>query len=198
MSGLANGLWHPLRGISRAPLPTERCWRGQPLGRRYLASLLDFPLPRPASPATSAAPRPLKVEAHETRPVTGVAIVSVFLVRAGLTALINAMQSGLHVVTDVDEPADLPAPSLYDLLVLDLDRLDHPFEVIEQLASEVRIIALSGSLEWDDAADALQAGALGYLTKHDPPEEFVSAVEAVRSGQLVTSKALRTGVGSAQ
>lgn len=189
MRGLTNRLWRPLRGVGAESPPTERSWRGQPLGRRYLASLLDFPLPRPATQEAAVAPRPSETE-HQARPATGVAIVSVFLIRAGLTALMNAMQNGLHVVAGVDDPGELPDPSLYDLLVLDLDRLDHPFDVIEHLASEVKILALSGSLERADAADALRAGALGYMTKRDRPEEFISAVEAVRSGQLVTSRTL--------
>ncbi|RPE37150.1 hypothetical protein EDD38_5548 [Kitasatospora cineracea] len=102
----------------------------------------------------------------------------------------HAMQSGLHVMVDVDDPAELPDPSQYELLILDLDRLDHPLDVIEQLAPQVKILALSISLEPADAANALRAGALGYMTKADRPEEFVSAIEAVRSGQLVTSRTL--------
>ncbi|MFJ4676905.1 hypothetical protein [Kitasatospora sp. NPDC088783] len=190
MSGLTDRLWRPLRGLAGTSSPTERSWRGQPLGRRYLASLLDFPLPLPAPQAATAGPRPPQVQEQQAQPITHVAIVSVFPIRAGLTALMHAVRSGLRVVVDVDDPADLPDPSQYELLILDLDRLDHPLDVIEQLAPRVKILALSLSLEPADAAAALRAGALGYMTKADPPEELVSAVEAVRSGQLVTSRTL--------
>ncbi|WP_123819919.1 response regulator transcription factor [Kitasatospora cineracea] len=190
MNGLTDRLWRPLRGLVGVSSPTERGWRGQPLGRRYFASLLDFPLPLPALQAAAAGPRPPQAEDQQAQPITRVAIVSVFLIRAGLTALMHAMQSGLHVMVDVDDPAELPDPSQYELLILDLDRLDHPLDVIEQLAPQVKILALSISLEPADAANALRAGALGYMTKADRPEEFVSAIEAVRSGQLVTSRTL--------
>ncbi|RAJ45332.1 hypothetical protein K353_00830 [Kitasatospora sp. SolWspMP-SS2h] len=87
----------------------------------------------------------------------------------------------------MEDPADLPDPSRYGLLTLDLDRLDHPLDVIEQLVPEVEVLALPVSSEPADATDALRAGALGSMTRGDSPEELLSAVETVRSGQPVAS-----------
>jgi DNA-binding NarL/FixJ family response regulator len=60
------------------------------------------------------------------------------------------------------------------------------FEVIRRIlarAPEARLIAFSMNADPAIAARAIEDGARAYLTKSDPPERFLEAVEALMAGE---------------
>lgn len=83
----------------------------------------------------------------------------------------------------VDRVAEL-AP---DILLLDLDLGGRSgLAYVAQLhdaAPSARIVALSGTDKVEDMVEAFRMGAVGFLSKQHPVEEFPSALRAVHSGQ---------------
>lgn len=74
-----------------------------------------------------------------------------------------------------------------DLIILDLNLPDgNGLEFLRRLHGETpaaRVLVFSMYEEAAFVARALEAGALGYLTKHDDPEALLAAVEALMRGE---------------
>jgi DNA-binding NarL/FixJ family response regulator len=78
---------------------------------------------------------------------------------------------------------------LMDLLMPGLDGISATAAIRRELPA-VEVIALSGYLEPQMIADALQAGAVGYLLKDTDADELQRAVRAAAAGQVQLSPAV--------
>ena len=110
------------------------------------------------------------------------------VMRDGLRALLE--QAGHHVVGEAEEPDRAvhelvrlqPAVVLLDLRLGDRSGL----EVLEQIAARklpTRAVVLTMYAQPSQVADALRAGAAGYVLKGSPSAEVLAAVQAVAHGR---------------
>jgi two-component system invasion response regulator UvrY len=74
-----------------------------------------------------------------------------------------------------------------DIAMVDINLPDiSGFEVLRRILSrapEARLIAFSMNADPSIAARAIELGARAYLTKSDPPERFLEAVQALMEGE---------------
>jgi two-component system invasion response regulator UvrY len=89
------------------------------------------------------------------------------------------------------EAMDIALADKWNVMVLDISFPDmNGFEIIDRLRRsrpKLGILVLSMHPERQFALRALEAGALGYLTKNSAPTELVSAVRAVAKGRRYLS-----------
>jgi DNA-binding NarL/FixJ family response regulator len=99
--------------------------------------------------------------------------------------------------TAVDQVAEL-AP---DIVLLDLDLGGRSgLSYVSQMhvaAPSARIVALSGTDRVEDMVEAFRTGAVGFLSKQHPVEEFPSALRAVHAGQSLLPAEAASAVLSA-
>ena len=108
-------------------------------------------------------------------------------VRSALRLLLE-QEPGLSVVGEAAEAEDLLAQveaTQPDLVLLDWElpglRTDDWLSVIRALCPQLKVIALSGQPEARRAA--LSAGADAFVSKGEPPERLLAAVEDCRPRQ---------------
>jgi len=108
-------------------------------------------------------------------------------VRSALRLLLE-QQPGLSVVSEAAEAEDLLAQveaTQPDLVLLDWElpglRTDDRLSTLRRLCPRLKVIALSGQLEARRAA--LTAGADGFVSKGDPPEQLLTTLRAVSAGR---------------
>ena len=94
--------------------------------------------------------------------------------------VVGEAASGAEAVERVSELAP-------DIVLLDLDLggrsgLAHVAQ-LHEAAPSARIVALSGTEKVADMVEAFRAGAVGFLSKQHPVEEFPDALRAVHAGQ---------------
>jgi len=118
------------------------------------------------------------------------------MVRAGL-ALLLTQTMDLETVDEAGDAAEAlaaVASTPYELVLMDVRmprrngleclrslRLGHP---------EVPVLVLSSYPEDQYAVRALRAGAAGYLTKHSPPRELITAIRRILAGGRYVSDSL--------
>jgi NarL family two-component system response regulator LiaR len=118
------------------------------------------------------------------------------MVRQGLRAFL-ALSSDLQTIGEAGDgrqAVDLahqlqPDLVLMDLLMPVLDGVSATAVIRRELPG-VEVLALSGYLEDHLIADALHAGAVGYLLKDTDAEELQRAVRAAAAGQVQLSSAV--------
>jgi DNA-binding NarL/FixJ family response regulator len=118
------------------------------------------------------------------------------MVRQGLRAFLD-LSRDLETVGEAAggrQAVDLahrlrPDLVLMDLLMPDLDGISAITEIRRELPA-VEVLALTGYLEDQLIADALHAGAVGYLLKDTDTEELHRAVRAAAAGQVQLSPAV--------
>jgi two-component system NarL family response regulator len=97
----------------------------------------------------------------------------------------------------VDQVAEL-AP---DLILLDLDLGGRSglsyVAALHEAAPSARILVLSGTEKVTDMVDAFRAGAIGFLSKQHPVEDFPDALRAVHAGQSLLPPEAASAVLSA-
>lgn len=146
--------------------------------------------------------------------IRGVKLIKVLLaddhsiVRAGLRRIVE--ESGeMHVVAeaaDGREAIQLVKETTPDVAVIDISMpgMDG-LEVIGQLQAlhpELPILVLTMHEEGQYVVRAIQAGAMGYLTKQSAPEQLVNAIRKIYDGhryitdEAAESLALRVAKGS--
>jgi len=97
----------------------------------------------------------------------------------------------------VDAVAEL-AP---DLVLLDLDLGGRSglayVGALHEAAPSARILVLSGTEKVEDMVEAFRAGAIGFLSKQHPVEDFPTALRAVHAGQSLLPPEAASAVLSA-
>jgi DNA-binding NarL/FixJ family response regulator len=112
------------------------------------------------------------------------------IVRAGIERLLAATGE-LEVVgtaADGEEAVARARELLPDVVVMDLSMpvLDGvgATRAIVELRPETRVVVLTSFMDRDRVADAIAAGAVGYVLKDAEPDELVRAVQAVVRGEM--------------
>jgi two-component system, NarL family, invasion response regulator UvrY len=110
------------------------------------------------------------------------------IVRAGLRRLLAAEpQMDVQEATNGSEALSLFRSHRPGLVILDLNLPGvGGIEVLGRLKAEepaVRVLILSVHDDAIYVTRALQAGAIGYISKHAPPDQLMDAIRRVGSGQ---------------
>lgn len=115
------------------------------------------------------------------------------IVRAGLASLINK-EPGMVVAGEAGngrEAVELVGQIIPDVVVMDLTMPEMSgFEATRQIVAEhpgTRVLALSMHSDKRFVAQALNAGASGYLLKDCALEELIRAINVVIAGQVYLS-----------
>lgn len=115
------------------------------------------------------------------------------IVREGYHSLL-AKQPGMRVVAEAGDSAHayrLFQQQQPDVLITDLSMPDHSglalIKRIKQYAATAKILVFSMHQNPAFAAQALRAGALGYVTKSSEPEVLLRAIYQVHAGRPVLS-----------
>jgi DNA-binding NarL/FixJ family response regulator len=119
------------------------------------------------------------------------------VVRRGLATLLAAPKYGIEVVGEaadgqlaVEQARELqPDVILMDLFMPVTSGIEAT-RLIRGENQQVRILILTSSGDEEHVAQALQAGASGYLLKDASPDELVYAINSVYYGQLALSQEL--------
>jgi DNA-binding NarL/FixJ family response regulator len=130
------------------------------------------------------------VDAARVPPTTVVIADDHAFYRTGLARMLR--QTGIHVVAEVANgeaairAAEETAP---DVVVMDINMPGlSGIEATWRLTAQspgTRVLVLTVSAEEDDVADAIIAGASGYVLKDGPVEEIAAAIHAAAAGQVV-------------
>ena len=112
------------------------------------------------------------------------------MVRTGLAALLQTAE-GIEVVGQAgngEEAVQLAAQVRPDVVLMDLsmpvvDGVEATRRVLAELP-ETKIVVLTSFSDRERVADALQAGAVGYLLKDCEPDELRSAIRAAAAGHV--------------
>jgi DNA-binding NarL/FixJ family response regulator len=114
------------------------------------------------------------------------------------------LEPDLHVVGEAatgGEAVDAVAELAPDLILLDLDLNGRSgltyVGQLHEAAPSARILVLSGTEKVEDMVEAFRAGAIGFLSKQHPVEEFPSALRAVNAGQSLLPPEAASAVLSA-
>jgi DNA-binding NarL/FixJ family response regulator len=114
------------------------------------------------------------------------------LVRSGLTTLLRA-EHDIEVVGEAADGAEAfprareldPDVVLMDVRMPKMDGLEATRALVSRSPERPRVLVVT-TFEHDEYVyDALRAGASGFLLKDRPPEELVSAVRIVASGDAL-------------
>lgn len=115
------------------------------------------------------------------------------IVRRGLANMI-ACQTDLEVcgeAADVAEAVQKVETTHPDVVVIDLSlKTGHGIELIEQIKARndpTKMLVSSMHDETLFAERALRAGAMGYITKHEPIENLLEAIRQVLRGEIYLS-----------
>lgn len=119
------------------------------------------------------------------------------LVRVGLRELL-ACVPGFEVVADTDSAvaalvlvaAERPDIVVMDIVLPGMDGIAATREIL-RLAPSTRIVILSAHGHRHDVIDALNAGAIGYALKTDPPGMLLQALDHAARGVFYIAPALR-------
>jgi DNA-binding NarL/FixJ family response regulator len=126
------------------------------------------------------------------------------MVRAGFSKLIEAAD-GIVVVGEAADGSDavvrarqlLPDVVLMDIRMPVLDGISATSRIVAELATRVRVLVLTTFGTDDYVAEALRAGASGFLLKDAPADELVRAIRVVARGEALLDPAVTRSVISA-
>jgi DNA-binding NarL/FixJ family response regulator len=117
------------------------------------------------------------------------------LVRAGFTALLDA-DPGIDVIAEAGDgrtAVDLARRHRLDVMLMDIRMpLTDGIEATRQiraLADPPEVLILTTFDTDENAFDALEAGAAGFLVKDTPPTQLLDAIRAAAAGGSVISPA---------
>jgi PAS domain S-box-containing protein len=118
------------------------------------------------------------------------------MLRQGLRDIINA-DKGLQVVREVENGKELlrilrkiePDMVVLDIAMPEMGGIEAAQEIKTQHPN-VRVLMMSMHKQNQYVADALAAGARGYLLKEDTSEELLNAIDAIRRGEIFLSRKL--------
>ena len=124
------------------------------------------------------------------------------VVRRGLKAIIED-EHDMTVIAEATsgrETIDAAMRLDWDVIIMDITMPEmNGFEVIDHLRRRkprIGVLVLSMHPELQFAVRAMEAGAMGYLTKESAPEELVRAVRNVAAGRRYVSENLAESLAS--
>jgi DNA-binding NarL/FixJ family response regulator len=123
------------------------------------------------------------------------------LVRAGFSKLLEATP-GLTVVGEAADGAqavDLTKRVLPDVVLMDIrmpvfDGISATSRIVKAHGSRVRVLVLTTFGTDQYVADALRAGASGFLLKDAPPDQLANAIRVVAGGDALLDPAVTRAV----
>jgi DNA-binding NarL/FixJ family response regulator len=123
------------------------------------------------------------------------------LVRAGFTKLLEAAD-GIEVVGEaangaiaVDRATQLqPDVILMDIRMPVLDGISATSRIVTAHGNRIRVLVLTTFGTDDYVAEALRAGASGFLLKDAPPDRLVEAIRVVAHGDALLDPAVTRSV----
>ena len=115
------------------------------------------------------------------------------VMRAGLANMLNA-NPNFRVIADADDCKTAlvlfrlhkPDVTLLDVMMPSLNGIDCLRLLLDEFP-ESRVLMLSSSDADEDIAQALEAGACGYVTKTALPAELIAAIQAAHAGENTIS-----------
>ena len=123
------------------------------------------------------------------------------LVRAGFAKLLEATADLVVVgeAADGAQAVDRTARLLPDVVLMDirmpvLDGISATSRIVAAHDSRVRVLVLTTFGTDDYVADALRAGASGFLLKDAPPEQLLTAIRVVAHGDALLDPAVTRAV----
>ncbi len=135
----------------------------------------------------------IRVAIVDDHPVARRGIAATLAEAADMTVTVSAgspAELADHTAAGADGPLAGGAPC--DVVILDLYHDgDQPcLATIAPLSRATRVLVMSASARPQDVVGAIQAGAMGYLTKHAGAEMLLAAVRTVASGGFALSSEL--------
>jgi len=132
-----------------------------------------------------------------TSPISVMLVDDHYVVRMGLTAVLQ-FESDIRVVAAAEngeQAVELfrrhrPDITLLDVRMPDMDGIA-VLRAIRTEFPDARVIMLTTYDTEEDAYQAAQAGAAGYLLKQTGQDELVAAIRAVHAGQQIFPESLR-------
>ena len=123
------------------------------------------------------------------------------LVRAGFVKLLEATD-GITVVGEAGDGAQAielvrrlqPDVVLMDIRMPVLDGITATARITATHGSRIRVLVLTTFGTNEYVADALRAGASGFLLKDSPPEQLVTAIQVVARGDALLDPAVTRAV----
>ncbi len=118
------------------------------------------------------------------------------IVRRGMKEVLQEELPGVRIVEAENAGATIDAAreGEFDLVILDVSLPGRSgLDVLKDIKAahpKLPVLMLSMHPEEQFAVRALRAGAAGYVTKHSPPEELLSAVRKALAGGKYVSAAL--------
>jgi DNA-binding NarL/FixJ family response regulator len=123
------------------------------------------------------------------------------LIRAGFTKLLEAAD-GIEVVGEAADGAiavDLAARLQPDVVLMDirmpiLDGISATARIVTAHANRVRVLVLTTFGTDEYVAEALAAGASGFLLKDAPPDRLIDAIHVVAEGNALLDPTITRSV----
>jgi DNA-binding NarL/FixJ family response regulator len=118
------------------------------------------------------------------------------VVREGYRALLNVMLPGHQVLDakDGEQTCDILRQQTIDIMVLDINLERESGLVLSKrflaIQPDVKIIFFSMFEDGAILQRALRAGAMGYISKNNPPDVLISAIKVVAGGQKYIEQSL--------
>jgi two-component system, NarL family, invasion response regulator UvrY len=137
------------------------------------------------SPSKRARSEPLRLLIVDDHPVVVTGCRAIFAGRAEVETFdVRDGEAGVAAFFDLG----------VDLGLIDINLPDvSGFEVLRRILArdpEARLVAFSMNADPAIAARAIELGARAYLTKADPPETFLEAVDALMAGETYLTPAM--------
>lgn len=115
------------------------------------------------------------------------------MVRMGLRAMLDGID-GIHVVAEATDGSEVdalvaqhrPHVVLMDLRMKQTDGIAAT-RSLQGTPGRPEVIVVTTFEDTDLVTRAIQAGAIGYLLKHAPPEDIVRGIHAARRGESLLS-----------
>ncbi|MDX3231391.1 response regulator transcription factor [Streptomyces sp. ME19-01-6] len=146
------------------------------------------------APAPSPAPAPGPAPAPSPTPTRLLIVDDDPLVRAGLRLMLGGASSGIEIVAEASDGAEVAA--LVDRHSPDVVLMDIRMPTVDGLAATEQlrqrepapeVVILTTFNADEHVLRALRAGAAGFVLKDTPPADLVAAVRRVAAGEPVLS-----------
>jgi DNA-binding NarL/FixJ family response regulator len=118
------------------------------------------------------------------------------LIRKGIKALIQKEKRITSIVEadSAENALELIQKERPNIIITDLSMPGfsgmHLITEVKKAYPEIGVLVLSMHNDEDYIMDALNAGAMGYLTKDAPPEEIIDAINSLSIGKMYYSSSL--------